>query len=142
MRIEAQLEGADEVIKKLRELSQTKIKKRVKKAVADGADLVRDEAKRLVPVDTGRLRESIIARTARRGISGVVIADYPPDAGTRKSKTRKQAAGSTEYYAFAVEYGTRTMPAQPFMRPAMLNKREEVGRLIENALEEAANDTK
>lgn len=140
MRIEAQLEGADEVMRKLRELSKNTVKKKVKKAVSDGADIVRDEAKRLVPVNTGRLRESIIARTAKRGISGIVIADYPKDAGVRKSKTRKQAAGSQEYYAFAVEYGTRIMAAQPFMRPAMLNKREEVGRLIENALEEAANE--
>ena len=142
MRIEASLEGADELMKTLRELSKNTVKNKVKKAVSDGADIVRDEAKRLVPVNTGRLRESIIARTAKRGISGVVIADYPRDAGTRKSKTRKQAAGSQEYYAFAVEYGTRTMEAQPFMRPAMLNKREQVGRLIEDALEEAANEAK
>ena len=142
MRIEASLEGAEEVMQKLRELSKTTVQKKVKKAVADGADMVRDEAKRLVPTDTGRLRDSIIARTAKRGISGIVIADYPKDAGVRKSKTRKQAEGAKEYYAFAVEYGTRHMAAQPFMRPAMLNKREEVGKLIEGALEEAANDAR
>lgn len=58
-------------------------------------------AKELCPVDTGRLRSSITNRVVRdsQGIAGIV--------------------GTNVSYALFVEFGTRYMAAQPFLRPAL-----------------------
>lgn len=59
------------------------------------------QAKVLCPVDTGRLRSSIIATMQRepKGIVGYVGTDVT--------------------YAEYQEFGTRFMAAQPFLRPAL-----------------------
>jgi len=64
---------------------------------SDAADIATAEAKRLVPVRTGRLQRSI-----------------------RKSHTQKgeYRVGSSVPYAGFVEMGTRKMVAQPYLRPA------------------------
>lgn len=71
-------------------------------------DLIVKEAKRLVPVDTGRLRDSITADTkgeAGRSIAtGDIVADAP--------------------YAGFVEFGTVRQAPQPFMRPALRKYRK------------------
>lgn len=61
------------------------------------------EARRLAPVDTGRLRASI---------QHVMGAD---DRGPYAD------VGTNVQYAPHVEYGTVHMAAQPFLRPALLN---------------------
>ena len=60
--------------------------------------MVQNEARRLAPVDTGRLRASI---TVKRTPDGVTV-------------------GTNVEYAPYVEYGTRHMAAQPYLRPAVL----------------------
>lgn len=59
-------------------------------------------AKRLAPVDTGRLRSSINWRIERDpfGLRAVV--------------------GTNVHYAVYQEFGTSKMPAHPFLRPALL----------------------
>lgn len=66
------------------------------------ARAVRDDAKRIVPVRTGRLRNSI-------GIS---------DPGPRSV-----VVDATAPYAGYVELGTRYMRAQPYLRPALYRRR-------------------
>lgn len=66
---------------------------------------ITDDAKRLCPVNTGRLRDSIHVETVDDG-------------------TREIVAGSDEIdYASYVEFGTTRMRAQPYLRPAALKKR-------------------
>jgi HK97 gp10 family phage protein len=63
------------------------------------------EAKRLVPVDTGTLRDSIqgdVKRIVTRWVAEV----------------RSNADGSAPYDRF-VEFGTTLMEAQPFLRPTI-----------------------
>jgi len=141
--INARLENGQTVIEKLRELADGEIKARVYKTLLQGSEIVAAEARRRAPVgtrpsrkgvSTGRLRRSIKtfsnANDKKRAIVRIA-ADYPEQAGIRKSKTRKQAAGSKEYYAFAVEYGTRKMSAQPFLNPALEAKSSEVTKSAE-----------
>jgi HK97 gp10 family phage protein len=62
-------------------------------------------AKRLCPVDTGRLRSSIshgLEKSPLGGLSAVV--------------------GTNVNYALPVEFGTRFTPPQPFLRPALAIK--------------------
>jgi HK97 gp10 family phage protein len=65
-------------------------------------------AKRLCPVDTGRLRSSIGFDVIRdeRGLVGRVGSGIGP-------------VSEPVLYAAFVEYGTRFMDAQPYLRPAL-----------------------
>lgn len=71
-------------------------------------------AQRAAPVDTGELRRSILSEYLNGGLTGHVTAGI--------------------HYAPYVEYGTRFMTAQPFMRPAFhavaMGFREDLERLV------------
>lgn len=69
----------------------------VRKVVRQAAYDVETNAKAVVPVDTGKLKNSI-------------SCEFP-------SQTQAIIAPHTEYAAF-VEYGTRRQRAKPYMRPA------------------------
>jgi len=71
------------------------------------AQAVTAEAKRLCPVDTGQLRNSI-GYTIRRGEMIVSIH-------------------ADQSYARFVEFGTRRMRARPFIRPAIAYGRKSIG---------------
>lgn len=73
----------------------------VAKALTKVAIMVDRQAKRLAPVDTGRLRSSI---------GWTLIQD-----GGRLSAL----VGSNVAYAWYQEFGTSRMPAHPFLRPAL-----------------------
>lgn len=70
-------------------------------------------AKQLCPVDTGNLRNSIAHEM-------------------RSENT--VAVGSNVHYAPFVELGTRKMRAQPYLRPAVENHREEYEKIIKQEL--------
>lgn len=143
------LEGAQDVIRALQDFGDEIVQEKMREAVKAGAEVVAEDARTRAPMGTreprkgagvGRLKASIKVRMPKRGISAKVEADYPRNAGTRKSNTKKQKAGSKEYYAFAVEYGTRKMEAQPFMAPALAAKASAVWGKMERALEEACRE--
>lgn len=64
--------------------------------------MIQNEARKLAPVDTGRLRSSIMAVPGTDGRGPYVNV------------------GSNLDYAPYVEYGTASSAAQPYMRPALL----------------------
>ena len=63
----------------------------------EGAEIIVKYSKKLTPVDTGNLRDSQKVVKTKEGAEIQVNADY----------------------AFAVEFGTSKMEAQPFLRPAI-----------------------
>ena len=143
------LEGAQETIDQLNKFGAELAREKLREAVKAGADIVAEDAKARAPIGTreprkgagtGRLKASIKATLSKKGIMARVEADYPRNAGTRKSTTKKQKAGSREYYAFAVEYGTRKMAAQPFMAPALAAKAPQVYDRMQRAMEEACRE--
>lgn len=73
----------------------------VAKDLARRAVRVDAAAKRLCPVDTGRLRSSIGWRLAADSLGLLALI------------------GTNVHYAPHVEYGTFRMRAQPFLRPAL-----------------------
>ena len=77
-------------------------------ALMAAAKVVAAEAKRLVPVDTGNLRDSIRVRSSPK--------KYKPGALVIASGSTK--AGTKGYHAKLVEYGTVKTRARPFMEPA------------------------
>lgn len=68
-------------------------------------------AKELCPVDTGRLRSSITYSGVLHDGRGIYIQ-----------------IGTNVAYARFVEYGTKHMSAQPYMRPALLATAHRLGR--------------
>lgn len=143
------LEGAQEVVRALQNFGDTIIQEKLREAVKSGAEVVAEDARTRAPMGTreprkgagtGRLKASIKVKLAKKGISAKVEADYPRNAARRKNKTKKQKAGSREYYAFAVEYGTRKMAAQPFMAPALAAKAPQIYDKMRSAMEEACRE--
>lgn len=72
---------------------------------------VQNRARQLAPVDTGRLRSSITSSGLQRDSRGAYVE-----------------VGTNVFYAGFVEFGTRRMPAQPYLRPALLEAARSWGR--------------
>ena len=82
------------------------------RACLPAALLIEGAAKERCPVNTGMLRESITSARIPRGA---------------------QVGPHTDYAAY-VEYGTRYMRPRPYMAPAIEAKRDEVVRLVGEAV--------
>lgn len=74
-------------------------------------------AKGYAPVDTGRLRNSIMFEV--------------------NSSEMDVSLGSEIFYSVFQELGTRKMKAHPFLKPAMMNHTEEYKQILENNLKNA-----
>lgn len=106
-----QIKGIDKLQKKLRKNATMADAKTIVRT--NGIEMNRT-ASRLAPVDTGFLRRSIVFTIADGGL------------------TANSTAGAE--YAPYLEYGTRFMSAQPFMRPAYNQQKakfkSDMGRLV------------
>lgn len=106
-----QIKGIDKLQKKLRKNATMADVKTIVRT--NGIEMNRT-ASRLAPVDTGFLRRSIVFTIADGGL------------------TANSTAGAE--YAPYLEYGTRFMSAQPFMRPAYNQQKakfkSDMGRLV------------
>ena len=79
-----------------------------------GANVVREEARRLVPVDKGDLKKSL-ATIRRKAKQGEITFSVTASKGKHRS-----------WHGHFVEFGTSKMVAKPFLRPALENKQDEV----------------
>ena len=96
-------------------------------ALHRGGQLIADEAKRLAPYKTGRLRDSIQVTDDRQGLlygklNGEGLSIYIGPVGSVED--------GDVYYAKFQEFGTIHMKASPYMRPAIANKRPEAEKLV------------
>jgi HK97 gp10 family phage protein len=87
----------------------------INKTVFETAIIVRGQAVALSPVDSGRLRESLVIRMKNRDVGNPIQAEddipTPPD-------KNEANVGTNVNYAEYVEFGTKNQRAQPYMRPA------------------------
>lgn len=97
-----ELRGVQSLQNKLRALVPA-TRAAVRQAVATAALLTESDAKRLAPVDTGRLRSAIHTELSSNGLRATVVAETN--------------------YALFVETGTRYQRAQPFLGPAFEKNR-------------------
>lgn len=82
--------------------------------IAEMAQNVCDNARTLCPVDTGRLRDSITAKSD--GNNAVISAD-------------------TEYAAYQ-EFGTSKIAPQPYLVPALIALKDNIGTVFESFMAE------
>lgn len=99
-------------------------------AAMAGAEVVADEARRLVPLLSGNLRDSIIV--SARAIGGSAgSATVALGGGVTTVFVGPSSGGSADgFYGHMIEFGTFTAAAHPFMTPAIENKRGEAQRVM------------
>ncbi len=149
------LDGEQEVLKILRKARKELVDAKIIEALKAGGELIKDEAMRRAPVGsrpprrgvrTGRLKRSL---QVYNGFNEIMLkkfkriqveAWYPENAMRYKNGAKHRAAGAFEYYAFAVEHGTKFRGAQPFLEPAMKAKRRYVNKFVREALRKYAQE--
>jgi len=90
-------------------------RKRLKRALLNIGFLIEGEAKKIVPVRTGNLQNSIRFDTDSVNNNRIVInvhAEYAPH----------------------VEFGTEKQRPKPYMRPAVYNSENEITEIIKNEM--------
>ncbi len=85
-------------------------------AMKSGAEPVKQEAIKLAPARTGKLKRSI--RVVGAG-----------------NRLALRAGGARAFYARFQEFGTSKMDANPFLNPAMESKKPEALRRIQRAVD-------
>lgn len=94
--LSVEIRGIDSLRDRLRNLSP-RVRRATEQAVAESGRAMERGMKRLAPVDTGTLRDSI-----RHRVEGTTVTAGP---------------GREVNYAIFVEFGTSRMAAQPYVRP-------------------------
>lgn len=77
-----------------------------------------EAAKRLVPVDSGALRDAIRLTVTRPSGGDTVVGVGLVVAGPKKGQKSPKGVGPGIYWRF-IELGTVKLPAHPFFRPAL-----------------------
>lgn len=117
MSIDVRITGVDELLRKVDRASKN-VPEAARRGCLRGAVVIEGAAKGHAPVKTGMLRNSIKSEPIPLGA---------------------QVGPHVEYAAYQ-EYGTMYMPAQPYMRPAVEEKRKEVQRVVGEAIRNELGD--
>ena len=102
--------GLDEMLSKLHKLPDRVQKNVVTGAIRAGASSIAKEMKHKVPVKNGTLKKSIGVVKRRQKDKSIVMFTVAP---------RVKKGG---WYAHFVEFGTKKMSPEPFIRPAYEEK--------------------
>lgn len=142
MGMKFELNGVDELVKKLKKLQKEAVEKIAPKALKQAADVVAGEAKRRAslldnPESPENIAKNIVVRKAgkrqtppnaikyRIGVSGGGKESDGEEKVTRSGKVKKGPAGGDTWYWRFIEFGTIKVSARPFMRPSMAAKEQE-----------------
>lgn len=130
-----QIEGIDELIKKLEDLTN---QERIQKALGKACALVERSAKQKAPKDTGELRRSITSKV--EGLVGVIYTplEYAPYIEYGTGLFAESGGRMDVPWNYQDDEGnwhsTSGQKPQPFMRPALQENREEIIRIIKGGL--------
>lgn len=136
--LQVNVKGLAELEKGLIEMGRDVGMKGLTGATADGARIVRDKARSLVPVDTGNLKRNIVISKYKR------VKDKDREARYAVVIRTKGKAGAKDnaFYGVFVERGTSKMAARPFMRPAWESKRQAAADTVISSIEKTIVDEK
>jgi len=110
--------------RKLKTLESKIEKKITRQALRAGAKIIAKEAKLRAPVDTGELKSKIKVWALKRSRKRI---------GVLVGTSAKEYTGD-QFYAAFVEYGTKDMPAKPFLGPAAEAKGPEAAAVVGKTL--------
>lgn len=117
-------------------------------ALAKGARVIRDDARLRAPKDTGALAANIVMKRDGNpqrfganerytvGVRGGSLSTFSNTKRNRRKGVvgKKYEKQSSTYYWRFKEFGTKKMPADPFLRPAFESKKEEAMNVIASTL--------
>ncbi len=139
------VQGAAQLTKRLTKDIPARVQAATRDAMEKGAEEVVAMMKRLAPVESGALRDSISWTWGEAPAGSMIIGTV----GGREYKTMRitiYAGGLADedvFYARFLEFGTEKMRAHPFFFPAWRAKRKRVRsritRSIRNALKSEGN---
>lgn len=137
MRMNVAIRGLDTAVAKLDRVANAHRTRVLADGLAEGGAEAIEEARRTVPVDTGRLRDSLhVGGYTRLTPSYRKIGRYGALRGPEgKGKEVKVFLGSTLPHAHLVERGTRRMRARPFMRKALDSKEGDIVAAVDRSIE-------
>lgn len=139
------LHGLEQTLRNFREIEPRLQKNALRAAVNQLATETRDDARARVPQDTGNLRRNITSKRGRgfnkHQVSGlVVVREERGDRVMSRAEWRserfkrvREAIKNAFYWRF-IEYGTRFLPARPFLRPALDRLRASIDRRFADAV--------
>jgi HK97 gp10 family phage protein len=113
------VEGIDELIKDFDKVSEV-AESALDSASKASAEFILSEAKKRVPVKSGKLKNSLAVKSEKNKKS---------NRKTYRVYNKGVRDGGVKY-AFAVEGGTKKMPAKPFLRPAVDENRRRICEII------------
>lgn len=126
--MQVNLTGVDQASRKLRLLADPKAAKRIaRKAARQAMNIVRDAARQNAKaIDDPETREMIFKNITTQGGKSRNRNEIKMRVGVRGGSGQNQyskstaglSGGDTRHFRF-IEYGTSTIPATPFMRPAL-----------------------
>lgn len=142
------LTGFKELAEKLKQLPTKVAKNGLRRAVSSGAAIVRNDARKRAPVDTGEMKRDIMMKREKDkqggGTTGATYSVFVRSGKKSRLAGKKRNVERDSYYWKFVEFGTAKAPAQPFMRPAFeANKNEAVaaiGKALNEAIQTAARE--
>jgi len=105
--VDVEINGMDQLLKKLKKLPYEIQEKVVKGAIRASAKPIVQDARRLVPKDSGDLKKSIGVVQRKSKQKNIVYFSVAP-------RLKKKHGFLAHFH----EFGTVDMPAHPFMRPA------------------------
>lgn len=100
------------------EVITAEVEKKAMDRLEQAAEVVAAKARSLVPVKTGKLKDTI--RVVR--LKGDPKHDIRVYAGNRIK--------GGAFYAHMIEYGTAKAPAHPFLRPALNGSKSEIKAIV------------
>jgi len=109
--VQLKVRGISRLERNLKVINE-RLNKDIQQGLKQSSNIIIKEAKRIVPVKTGRLRKSIKGRI----------------------KPRSLRVGSDVEYAPFVELGTRFQRAQAFLLPALQHSRLKIQRVFQKIL--------
>ena len=120
MDLKVSFEGLDELKRAFDLLPQRVAVLAASKAVRAGANVILKAARAKVPTDTGNLKRSLAIKILNKKRDAMNVAALIGPRSGRVAKKGKFAGKKINdgFYGFFVEYGTKKMRAEPFMRPA------------------------
>jgi HK97 gp10 family phage protein len=130
------IDGLQQAFDKMEVIIDKTSAEALKSVYYEAGTLLRDKAKSIVPVATGRLRDAIFCAPGTPSEPNVLV-------GINRSRSRQSKTGlPTAPHGMLVEYGTTRMAARPFFRPAVQQTRApmaaKIAQGIHDQIEKAA----
>lgn len=134
MEFDFKVEGFREMSNVLKKLDRDVERKLGLSALRSGARKILAEAKRRVRKKTRRLEKAIIIKALPKKSKVIQLA-----IGVKRGKKRNDETGA--WYGHLIEFGTKFMPAKPYLRPALDSRHKEAIRVVGKRLWQLINKT-